>query len=146
MKATLLHVRHLAVAAALLGAVVAPRAASAQSELDTSMATAFMGEWSVSLQSDFGPIDFPLKLEDQGGKVAVMVGLLDPTGAGGGEMIAVTNVTKSGEDLVLSYDFDAEGQIVPVALILTPADDGLNALFEIADGAFSAGGKATRAN
>ena len=145
MKATLLHVRHLAVAAALLGAVVAPRAASAQSELDTSEATVFMGEWSVSMQSDFGPIDFPLKLEDQGGKVAAMVGLLDPTGAGG-EMIAVTNVTKSGEDLVLSYDFDAEGQILAVALILTPADDGLNALFEIVDVGFSAGGKATRAN
>ncbi len=142
MKATLLHVRHLAVAAALLGAVVAPRAASAQSELDTSMAAAFMGEWSVSLDSDFGPIAFPLALTDEGGKVAANVGSPDPAGG----MTAVTDITKSGEDLVMRYDFEAEGNIVPVSLILTPADDGLNAVFEIADGAFSAGGKATKTN
>ena len=146
MKSTLLHVRRLAVAAALLAAVVAPRAALAQSELDAGEAEAFLGDWSVSLQSDFGPIDFPLHLEDLEGKVAAMVGALDPTGAGGGEMIAVTDIMMSGEDLVMRYDFDAEGQIVPVSLILTPADEGLNALFEIADGAFSAGGKATREN
>ncbi len=142
MKTTLLHVRHLAVAAALLAAVVAPQAALAQSELDTSMATAFMGEWSISLESDFGPMTFPLALEDEGGKVAAMVGSPDPAGG----MTAVTNITKSGEDLVLSYDFDAQGQLVPASLILTPSDDGLTAVFEIADGAFSAGGSATRAN
>ncbi len=64
MKTTLLHVRRLAVAAALLGAVVSPRAASAQSELDASEAEAFLGSWSVSLESDFGPIEFPLEIED----------------------------------------------------------------------------------
>ncbi len=146
MKTTLLHVRRLAVVAALVGVVVSPGAAWAQSQLDTSEAGAFLGSWTVALESDFGPIAFPLELMDEGGKVAAKVGLPDPTGAGAGPPVAVTDVTRSGESLVLNYEFDAEGQLVPVSLILTPSDDGLAAVFEIADGAFSAGGSATRAN
>ncbi len=145
MKSTLLHVRRLAVAAALLGVVFSPRVASAQSELDASEAGAFLGTWAVSLQSDFGPIEFPLELTDQDGKVAASVGALDPSGGGGGEMTAVTDITRSGEGLVLRYEFDAGGQIVPVSLTLTPDGEGLAAVFDIADGAFSAGGSATRA-
>ncbi len=145
MKTTLLHVRRLAVVAALLGVVVSPRAAWAQSQLDTSEATAFLGSWTVALESDFGPIAFPLELTDQGGKVAASVGLPDPTGAGAGPPVPVTDITRSGEALVLNYEFDAEGNLVPVSLFLTPNDDGLAAVFEIADGAFSATGSATRA-
>ena len=146
MKTTLLHVRRLALIAALLGVVVSPRVAHAQSALDTSEATAFLGSWTVALESDFGPIAFPLELMDEGGKVAAKVGLPDPTGAGAGPPVAVTDITMSGENLVMNYEFDAEGQLVPVSLILTPSDDGLAAVFEIADGAFSAGGSATRAS
>ncbi len=145
MKTTLLHVRRLAVVAALLGVVVSPRAAWAQSQLDTSEAGAFLGSWTVALESDFGPIEFPLELKDEGGKVAAMVGIPDPAG-GAGPPVAVTDVSRSGEALVLNYEFDAEGQFVPVALFLTPNDDGLAAVFEIADGAFSASGSATRAS
>ncbi len=141
MKTTLLHVRRLAVAAALLGAVVSPRAASAQSELDASEAEAFLGSWSVSLESDFGPIEFPLEIEDQDGKVAASAGSPDPAGG----LTEVTDITRSGDDLVLRYDFDAQGQSVLVSLILTPDGEGLLALFEIGDGAFSAGGMATKA-
>ena len=145
MKTALLHVRRLAVAAALLGAFVSPQAASAQSELDASEAGVFLGTWAVSLQSDFGPIEFPLELTDQDGKVAASVGALDPSGGGGGEMTAVTDITRSGEGLVLAYEFDAQGQLVPVSLTLTPSGEGLTAVFEISGGAFSAGGSATRA-
>ncbi len=146
MKTTLLHVRRLAVAAALLGAIVSPRAVSAQSALDASEAGAFMGSWSVSLQSDFGPLEFPLELTDQGGKVAAMVGLPDPTGAGGGETVSVTDISRSGEGLVLNYEFDAQGQLVPVSLTLTPDGEDLAAVFDIGGGAFSAGGTAKRAS
>ena len=146
MKSTLLQVRRLAVAAALLAAVVAPRAASAQSQLDASEAAGFLGSWSVSLQSDFGPIDFPLELTDEGGKVAAKVGVLDLSGGGGGEMTEVTDVSKSGDGIVLRYDFEAQGQIVDVALTLTPSGDDLTAVFEIGGGVFSAGGTAKRAN
>ena len=141
MKSTLFRVRRLTVAAALLGAVVLPRAVSAQSELDASEAGPFLGTWAVSLQSDFGPIEFPLELTDQDGKVAASVGSPDPAGG----MTAVTDITKAGDALALRYEFDAQGQLVPVSLTPTPSDDGLMAVFEIGGGAFSAGGSATRA-
>ena len=144
MKSTLLHVRRLAVAVALLVAVVAPQAASAQSELDASEASAFMGEWNISFQSDFGPIEFPLELTDQGGKVAAKVGLPDFDGSGPGAPVDVTDLSRSGEGLVLNYEFDAQGQLVPVSLTLTPSGDDLTAVFEIGGGAFSAGGTAKR--
>jgi len=146
MKTTLLHVRRLAVAAALLGAVVAPRAVSAQSQLDASEASAFLGEWNISFQSDFGPIAFPLELTDQGGKVAAKVGLPDFDGSGPGAPVDVTDLSRSGEGLVLNYEFDAQGQLVPVSLTLTPNDEGLTAVFDLADGAFSLSGSGTRAN
>ena len=146
MKSTLLHVRRLAVATALLGAVVLPRAASAQSELDASEAAAFMGEWSINLESPQGPFEFPVEIADQDGKVAVNVGTPDFTGAGAGAPVAVTDITRSGEGLVLSYEFDAGGQIVPVSSTLTPDGEGLAAVFDIADGAFSMSGTGTRAS
>ncbi len=150
MKSTLLHVRshvcRLAVAAALVGAVALPRAAFAQSGLDASEAAAFMGEWGITLESPQGPLAFPLELTDQDGKVAANVGTPDFTGAGEGASVAVTDIARSGEGLVLSYEFDAGGQIVPVSLTLTPDGEGLSAVFDIADGAFSMSGTGTRAS
>jgi len=141
MKSTLLHVRRLAVAAALLGVVFSPRAVSAQSQLDTSEAAAFLGSWNISIVSDFGALEFPLELEDQGGKVAANVGSFDPSGG----MTAVTDVTRSGEGLVLRYEFDAQGQTVPASLTITPDGEAFAAVFEIADGQFVVSGAATRA-
>ena len=141
MKTTLLHVRRLVVVAALLGVVVSPRAASAQSELDTSEAMAFIGSWTISIQGDFA-LEIPLVLEDQGGKVAGNVGGFDPSAG----MTPVTDITLSGEGILLRYDIDAQGQIVPASLEITPNGDGFAALFEIADGAFTIDGTATKAN
>lgn len=146
MKTTLQHVRHLAVAAALLGVVFAPRTASAQSELDASEAAAFMGEWSITLESPQGPLELPLEIADQDGKVAANVGTPDFGGGGAGETVAVTDIVRSGEGLVLSYEFDAAGNIVPVSLTLTPDGEGLTAVFDIANGAFSMSGTVTRAS
>ncbi len=141
MKTTLLHVRRLALIAALLGVVVSPRAASAQSELDTSEATAFIGSWTISIQGDFA-LEIPLVLEDQGGKVAANVGGFDPSAG----MTAVTDITRSGEGILLRYDIDAQGQIVPASMMITPRGDGHAAVFEVADGAFTVDGTATKAN
>jgi len=141
MKTTLLHVRRLALIAALLGVVVSPRAAYAQSELDASEATAFLGSWTISMQGDFA-FEFPLVLEDQGGKVAANVGGFDPSAG----MTAVTDITLSGEGILLRYDIDAQGQIVPASLEITPRGDGFAAILEIADGAFTVDGIATKAN
>lgn len=138
MKDMPLHMRRLAVAAALLGVVFSPTVASAQSDLDASEAEAFMGEWMISLDTDFGAFDIDLKIEDQGGKVAVTIGSAEQG------MVEVTDITRSGEGLVPSYEIDAQGQMFPVSVVLTPDGEGLVASFDFG-GQFSADAAATRA-
>jgi len=115
---------------------ISPLTASAQSELDTSAAGAFMGTWAISFDSPQGTFVLDLVLTDSSGKVAASLGS-DLMGG----MQDVTDVTLSGADLVLRYDFDAQGQIVPVALFLGP--DGA-ATMDFADGAFTMAGQGTK--
>ena len=124
MKTTLLHVRRLAVAAALLGVVFSPRVVSAQSDLDASEAEAFLGDWIVSVESDFGAFDVNLKIEDQGGKVAASVALPEQG------VVEVTDITRSGDDLVLSYELDTQGQLISVSVTLEPDGEDLIVEFD----------------
>ena len=139
MKTTLVSARRLGVAAALLGVAFFPPAASAQSMLDTSEAEAFLGTWNIPLQTDFGPLDLELRIEDQGGKVAASVGSPGQDG-----MFDVTDITRSGENLVLTYELETEGEMLPLTLTLVPAGEGLRASFDVG-GQFSLSGTATRA-
>ncbi len=139
MKTRLLHVRRLTVAAALLGVVFPPRVASAQSDLDVSEAQAFLGTWDLTLDTEFGSFDMEIKIEDEGGKVAVTIGAVDL-----GLMQDVSDVKRSGESLVLSYEADAQGQMIPVSVSLVPDGEGLAADFDFG-GQFYMSGIATRA-
>ena len=140
MNAMLLNIRRLALAAALPGAVFFPLGSSAQSALDASEAEAFIGAWTIALDTDFGAFDMDLKVEDQGGKVAVSIGA--PTQDG---MANVTDITRSGEGLVLAYEVDAQGQLFPISVTLTRDGEGLTAAFNFG-GQFSASGTGTRAD
>ncbi|MEQ1857219.1 MAG: hypothetical protein ABL963_12140 [Longimicrobiales bacterium] len=111
--------------------------ASAQSQLDSSQATAFLGTWSLSFDSPQGTLVIQLEIADSSGTVAASIG----SEMMGGGMQEVTDVTRSGESLVLSYELDAQGQLVPVALTLAP--DG-NATMDFASGAFTMGGQGTK--
>jgi len=139
MRPTILAPRVLAVTAAAALALFAPAASSAQSSLDASEAQAFLGNWVVSMDTDFGPFAMDLAITDQGGKVAAQVAAAE---LGTQE---ITNVAKAGEMLVLAWDADAQGQIVDILLSLTPAGENLTASFEAAGGQFFAEGTATRA-
>jgi len=117
-----------------------PTAALAQSELDASEATAFLGSWVISINSDYGPFSFDLEIADEGGKVAATITSTE---------LAVTeeisDISRSGESLVLKYEAEAEGQIFPVQLELERDGEELSVGFDAADGQFFAMGKATRA-
>jgi hypothetical protein len=141
MKTTTLYIRRFAVVAALLGAVFSPASASAQSMLDTSEATAFLGNWNIALEAEFGGFDVGLEIEDQGGKVSASV----TSGEGGTQ--SVTDITRSGENVVLSYEMDYQGQLLPVSVTLTPGPDGegFTADFDFG-GQLSASGAATPAD
>jgi hypothetical protein len=145
MNDTLHYTRRLAVAAVLVGAILSPLAASAQSELNTSDASAFMGEWLVSLDTEFGAFDMDLSIMDQGGKVAISITAPDPAG-GATAATEITDASKSGDDLVLNYEMDAQGQLIPISVTLSPDGDDLAAAFDFGGQFFADGGATRKAN
>jgi hypothetical protein len=116
-----------------------PETASAQSSLDTAEAQAFLGDWSLNMDSPQGAFVMSLMITDSSGKVAASVGA-DELGG----MQPVTNITRSGENLVLRYEINVQGQSAPVALTLMPDGAALNADMDFADGMFVMSGRATK--
>ena len=119
--------------------LVGPSTVAAQSEVNADQASEFMGTWVINLDSDFGAIALDLEITGEDGKVAVMVGAPEMGG-----MVNVTDITKEGTSLVLSYEADAEGQVFPVMIELEPDGQELSVEFEAADGQFFASGTATK--
>jgi hypothetical protein len=140
MSTKVLVARRHAVAIALVGALVAPVQASAQSELDVAQAQAFLGSWVIAMETDFGPMTINMSIVDQSGKVAASVGSPEMGG-----MVDVTDITRSGENLVLRYDIDAQGQLVDVSMSLAPDGENLATVIEAAAGQFMTTAVATRA-
>ncbi|MEX2583699.1 MAG: hypothetical protein WD766_10520 [Gemmatimonadota bacterium] len=132
--------RSIATLVAILVAAVsfAAPAASAQAPVPASEAQAFLGNWAVALDAQGQTFVLDINIQDAGGNVAAEVS---------SEMGGATNVeeiSKSGENLVLNYDMEAQGQQVPVEITLTAADEGLDARVDFADGMFQTTGKGTR--
>ena len=135
-----LHIRNAAIASFLVTTVLLPSTASAQSQLDTSDAQAFVGSWDLAITSEMGPFNIDLEIADRGGKVAAVMGTPE---MGSQE---VTDITRQGEDLLLRYAFNQQGQIIPISLTLTPQGEALGAAVNVGDGMFTATGTATRAD
>ncbi len=62
----------LLVASAWSGLTVASAQAAA-SDLDVAEASAFVGDWTLAMNSDQGPLDMSLSVKDVGGKVAAQI-------------------------------------------------------------------------
>jgi lipopolysaccharide export system protein LptA len=119
--------------------VALPLAGSAQSQLDTAQAQAFLGNWTVAIQSDMGPFQMDLTVVDSSGKVAVTMGSEQLPAQ------SVTDVTRDAENLILRFTVDAQGTPAPVIVTLRPnAEQGLAVTMDFAAGAFVATGTATR--
>ena len=140
MSSGRLEVRRFALVAALVGALALPVAASAQSQLDTSQAQAFLGNWVINMDTDMGPMTLNMSISDMSGKVGASVGSPDLGG-----MMDVTDITRSGDQLVLRYDIDAQGQTVDVEMSLQPDGDNLATSISAAGGQFMVDAVATRA-
>jgi len=127
---TVIRTRYAFLATLALAAWL-PVGASAQAGVNTSDAAAFMGSWAISFESPQGTMVMDLIVTDKAGKVAASIGAEMMGG-----MQDVANITKSGADLVLRYEVDAQGQMVPVAVTLTLNGAALDAAMDFADGMF----------
>jgi hypothetical protein len=120
--------------------VVSPIVAAAQSALATSEATAFLGSWTLSFNSPQGPFDQTLDIKDSDGKLAAtMTSPIAP------EPQQITDITKSGTDLVLKFAGDFQGQAFTAAITLTPdGENKVKASFNVMDGMFVMDGTGTK--
>jgi hypothetical protein len=129
-----------ALAVALL-VTAAPSAASAQSALNASDAQAFLGSWTLAMTSDMGNFNMGLSLTDMAGKVGAVLDFPDA-----GMNQEITDVTKSGESLVLAFVGDAQGQTFDAVITLEPTGpNAVDVYFDIAAGAFAMTGTGTKA-
>ena len=110
----------LSTAAAVLGLLLLGRPAAGAGQasmLDASEASAFMGTWTVTMETPLGAsFEQTVTIRDKGGKVAVTVG------PGGTAPSGTTTVRLDGNNLVIAYRMIAYlwgGPATPSDVVLT---------------------------
>jgi hypothetical protein len=112
--------------------------AQAPAPLSTADAGKFMGAWLLTLESPQGPFAMTMTLTDNDGKVACeLTSDIMPAQK-------VEDVSKSGNDLVLKYQGDFQGQAFSAKITLTPVEDKLGITFDVMDGQFMMTGVGTK--
>lgn len=87
-------------------------------QLPSADAKTWMGDWTITTEGRRGPQEQTLTIKDAAGKVAAQL-------AGGrGGPIDITEVSKAGNDLVLKFKRQAQGNEVAITLTLSPQPDG----------------------
>jgi hypothetical protein len=117
-------------------APAAPAQAGAITPADVS---AFLGDWTLNMESPMGPAAIALAIKADAAKVVgeISSDMMPKT--------AISSIEKSGANLVLKYDFTYEGNAVPVVVTLAPSGDKIGATMDFAGGAFQMTGAATKA-
>ena len=113
-----------------------PLANAAEAQLTPADAGAFMGSWTLTLDSPQGPFEQAMVLKDEAGKVvAELSNQMQP------EVQKVTDVTKNGNDLVLKFAGNFQGNPFDAVITLTPdGTDKCKVLFDVNSGQFSMSG------
>ena len=120
----------------LLGSAL--RAQAPAAPLSVADAAKFMGAWTLTLESPQGPFAMTMTLTDVEGKVACeLTSDVMPAQK-------VTDISKAGNDLVLKYQGDFQGQAFAAKITLTPVDDKLGVNFDVMDGQFMMSGVGTK--
>ena len=99
----------------------------------------FAGEWTLSIDSPQGPFEQSLIFKDEGGKAVAELH---------NEMLGttkVTDLTKDGENIVLKYAGNFQGNPFDAAVTLTPdGTDKCKVTFDVNSGQFSMSGTGTK--
>jgi hypothetical protein len=121
-------------------ALLAAPPVKAQSSLAAAEATAFLGTWTITLDSPQGPFEQVLELKDAGGKVSGQI-----TSAIAPEPTQVTDISKDGQDLVLKFNGDFQGTAFTAKITMSmQGADKAKATFDVMDGQFVMDGTAVK--
>ena len=126
--------------AAVLVVLALPRMSVAQVALAAADAGAFMGGWTLGLDTPQGAMSMELTIKDEAGSVAGSISA-EPMIPG---VTKITDITKDGGTLVLKYTLDVQGMQIPAVISLVPVGDKWKASFDFADGQFQVEGTAVK--
>ena len=103
-------------------------------------AGAFMGSWTLALDSPQGNFEQSLVLKDEGGKVvAELSNQMQP------ETQKVTDVSKKGDDLILKFAGNFQGNPFDAMITMTPdGTDKCKVTFDVNGGQFTMSGTGTK--
>ena len=109
-------------------------------QLTVADAGAFMGTWSLNLESPQGAFEQTMVLKDEGGKaVAELSSQMAP------DVQKVTDVSKKGDDLVLKFAGNFQGNPFDAMITLTPdGTDKAKVTFDVNGGQFTMSGTGTK--
>jgi hypothetical protein len=139
MRSTHYRALPVSLVAGLFALFAGSSSVAAQSQLDASQAQAFMGAWVMVLETDFGAMNLELEIEDMSGKVGAQVGSADFGG-----FQSITDITRSGENLLMKYMMDAQGQMIDIAMTLERQGEGLGVRLDVAGGQMTLNTTATK--
>ena len=105
-------------------------------QLTPADAGAFMGSWSLMLDSPQGAFEQTMVLKDEGGKaVAEISNQMQP------EVQKVTDVTMKGTDLILKFAGNFQGNPFDAMITMTPdGTDKAKVTFDVNGGQFTMSG------
>jgi len=120
--------------------VLLPFAAQAEAQLAPADAGAFMGSWTLALDTPQGNFEQSLILKDEGGKV---VGEMSSQMAP--DVQKVTDVSKNGDDLILKFQGNFQGNPFDAVITMTPdGTDKCKVSFDVNAGMFTMSGTGTK--
>ena len=125
--------------ARLLGTIALAIALSvnlAAQQLTVADAGAFMGSWTLTLDSPQGAFEQTMVLKDEAGKaVAELSSAMQP------DVQKVTDISKKGDDLVLKFAGNFQGNPFDAAITLTPdGTEKCKVTFDVNGGQFTMNG------
>ena len=123
-----------------VAAVIVLASSLSAAQLARADAGMFMGSWTLALDSPQGSFEQSLVLKDEAGKV---VGEMSSQMAP--DVQKVTDVTKKGDDLVLKFAGNFQGNPFDAMITLTPdGTDKCKVSFDINGGQFTMTGTGTK--
>lgn len=122
-----------------LAVVLVTGVISAQA-LSPADAGAFMGSWTLALDSPQGNFEQSMVLKDEGGKVVAEISnQMQP------DVQKVTDVSKKGDDLILKFAGNFQGNPFDATITMTPdGTDKCKVTFDVNSGMFTMNGTGTK--
>ncbi len=117
-----------------------PFAARAEAQVAPGDAGNFMGSWTLALDTPQGNFEQSMVLKDEGGKVVAEISnQMQP------DVQKVTDVSKKGDDLILKFQGNFQGQAFDATITMTPdGTDKCKVTFDVNSGMFTMSGTGTK--